>query len=265
MPSRPWTLTLPGFKIDEIREEHGRLRVQAHSMTQTAACPSCLYVSDRIHSYYQRILKDLPIADNTVHLHLTVPRFRCVNSKCTRKTFVEAPGELALKHAQRTQRFTSAATALGMMLGGEAGQCTASKLHLPSSPDTLLRMLRRVPIATEGKIFRVIGIDDGAFKRSASYGTLIVDLEHQRPVELLSDRTAETVAAWLQHHPEIQMVTRNRSTEYVRGITLGAAQAQQVADHWPLLKNLTELLERLLSNLRSEPSHFLAHYSNQWC
>lgn len=148
------------------------------------------------------------------------------------------------------------------MLGGEAGQCTASKLHLPSSPDTLLRMLRRVPMETKGRIFGIIGIDDGAFKRSASYGTLIVDLEHQRPVELLSDRTAETVAAWLQHHPEIQMVTRNRSTEYVRGITLGAAQAQQVADHWPLLKNLTELLERLLSNLRSEPSHFLAHYSS---
>lgn len=261
MLSRPWTFTLSGFQIDEIREERGCLYVQAQSLTLTAACPSCQHKSDRIHSYYQRTLKDLPLADYTVRLHLSVRRFRCLSPRCPRKTFVESLGPLALKHAQRTQRFTSATTALGMALGGEAGQRTASKLHLPTSPDTLLRMLRQVPFRVESKSFRVIGIDDWAFKRSTSYGTLIVDLEHHRPVELLSDRTAETVAAWLKHHPEIQIVTRDRSTEYIRGIALGAPQAQQVADRWHLLKNMTELLERLLANLRAELSRFLAQFS----
>jgi transposase len=262
MSSRPWTFTLPGFQIDEIREEQGGLYVQAQSRTLTATCPSCKQQSDRIHSYYQRTLKDLPMADHTVQLHLTLRRFRCLNSPCPRKTFVESLGPLARKHAQRTQRFTSATTALGMALGGESGQRTASKLHLPTSADTLLRMIRQVQIMAEGKPFRIIGIDDWAFKRSASYGTLIVDLEQHRPIEMLSDRTAETVAAWLQQHPGIEFVTRDRSTEYIRGIALGAPQAQQVADRWHLLKNMTELLERLLANLRSELSRFLAQFSN---
>ncbi|MCC7164729.1 MAG: ISL3 family transposase [Anaerolineae bacterium] len=231
-------------------------------LSRAATCPLCKHKSDRIHSYYQRTLKDLPMADHTVQLHLTVQRFRCFNPTCSRKTFVESLGSLALKHAQRTQRFTSAGTALGMALGGEAGQRAADKLHLPASPDTLLRMIRQVPLAAEGKSFRVVGIDDWAFRRSTSYGTLIVDLEQHRPIELLSDRTAETVAAWLKQHPDIEFVTRDRSTEYIRGIALGAPQAQQVADRWHLLKNMTELLERLLANLRSELSRFLAQFSN---
>ena len=262
MSSRPWTFTLPGFKIHEIREEQGSIRVQAESLTSTAACPSCQNQSDRIHSYYQRTLKDLPLADHIVQLDLTVRRFRCLNPTCSRKTFVESLGALALKHAQRTQRFTSAATTLGMTSGGEAGQRAANKLHLPTSADTLLRMIRQAPLAAEGQSFRVVGIDDWAFKRSKSYGTLIVDLEQHRPVELLSDRTAETVAAWLKQYPGIEFVTRDRSTEYIRGIALGAPQAQQVADRWHLLKNLTELLERLLATLRSELSRFLAQFSN---
>lgn len=148
-----------------------------------------------------------------------------------------------------------------MALGGEAGQRTANKLHLPASPDTLLRMIRQVPLASEGKSFRVVGIDDWAFKRSTSYGTLIVDLEQHRPIELLPDRTAETVAAWLKLHPEIEFVTRDRSTEFARGIRLGAPQARQVADRWHLLKNLNELLERILATLRVELSQFLAQFS----
>lgn len=258
MSSRPWTFTLPGFKIDEIREEQGCLYVEAESLTSTAACPSCNHKSDCTHSYYQRTLKDLPIADHIVRLHLTVRRFRCFNPTCSRKTFVEPLGSLAFKHAQRTQRFTSAATALGMALGGEAGHRTANKLYLPASPDTLLRMIRRVPLASKGKSVRVVGIDDWAFKRSTSYGTLIVDLEQHRPIELLSERKAETVAAWLKQHPGIQFVTRDRSTEFARGISLGAPQAQQVADRWHLLKNLNELLERILASLRAELSRFLA-------
>ncbi len=248
--------------MEEVHEEQPGICMQAQSLTESASCPSCNHKSNRIHSYYHRTLKDLPLADHTVQLHLTVRRFRCVDPQCPRETFVEPLGALALKHAQRTQRFTCASTVLGMALGGEAAQRAASKLHLPVSPDTLLRMIRQVPTASEGKSFRVVGIDAWAFKRSTAYGTLIVALEQHRPVELLADRTAETLATWLKQHPEIEFVTRDRSTEYMRGITLGAPQAQQVADRWHLLKNINELLERLLTNLRSELSRFLTQFSH---
>src|SRR5574341_1685648 len=177
MPSRPWTFTLPGFKLDEIRETQGALQVQAQSTTTRASCPACYRISDHIHSYYHRTLKDLPIADSIMQLHLTVPRFRCLNPKCKRETFSESLDGLARKHAQRTQRFLCSCYTLGLALGGEAGQRAASKLRLPLSADTLLRILRHTPIETGPSTFRVVGIDDWAFKRRESYGTLIVDLE----------------------------------------------------------------------------------------
>ncbi len=252
MSSGPWSFTLAGFKINEIREEQGRLYVQAESMTRASPCPLCRQTSDHIHSYYPRTLKDLPIAEYTVQLDLTVPRFRCLNPGCARKTFVESLMGFAPKHAQRTRRFTDCGTVIGLALGGEAGQRTAQRLHLPLCADTLLRMIRQQPSVAEGSTFRVIGIDDWAFRRRVSYGTLIVDLEQHRPVELLADRTAETVTAWLKQHPEIEIVTRDRSTEFARGIRLGAPQGKQVADRWHLLKNLTEVLERIMTNIRAE-------------
>ncbi len=254
MSSRLWTFTLAGFKIDSIREEQGCLRVQAESTTRTTRCPSCNHVSQRVHSYYHRTLKDLPVANYTVQLYLTVPRFRCMNPECTRKTFVESLPGLALKHAQRTQRFTYSATALGLALGGEAGERAAGKLHLSLSADTLLRLIRHKPVERAITTLRVIGIDDWAFKRCEVYGTLSVDLEQHRPVEVLSDRTAETVAAWLKQHPEVEIIARDRSSEFVRGINLGAPQATQVADRWHLLKNLNEVLERILASVRAELS-----------
>lgn len=238
MSYRPWTFSLPGFKIAEIRNDQGCIHIQAQSLTKAACCPSCNHGSDHVPSYYHRTLKELPIAESIVQLHLTVQRFRCLNPQWQRKTFAESLRGLALKHAQRTQRFTCSCTTLGMALGGEAGQRAASRLHLPLSADTLLRMtevtsvIRRTPMETAASTFQVIGIDDWAFKRRESYGTLIVDLERRRPIELLSDRTAETVAVWLKRHPEIQMITRDRSTEFARALTMGAPQATPIADRW---------------------------------
>jgi transposase len=68
MSSRLWTFTLPGFKIEEIRETQGAIQVKAQSMTTRASWPSCQRVSNRIHSYYRRTLKDLPIVDFSVQL-----------------------------------------------------------------------------------------------------------------------------------------------------------------------------------------------------
>ncbi|MCA1554696.1 MAG: transposase family protein, partial [Chloroflexi bacterium] len=79
MPSQLWTFTLPGFEIDEIRETQGTIEVHAQSVTTRARCPACHRVSDRIHSYYRRTLKDLPSVEFSMQLHLSVPRFRCMN------------------------------------------------------------------------------------------------------------------------------------------------------------------------------------------
>jgi hypothetical protein len=116
---------------------------------------------------------------------------------------------------------------------------------MPVSADTLLRLIRAEPVSVTTAP-RVIGIDDWAWRRGQRYGTLIVDLERNRPVDLLPDRDAQTVAAWLQSHPGIEIVARDRAGAYADGIRRGAPEAVQVGDRWHLLRNLSDALARAL-------------------
>src|ERR1700730_14943588 len=133
---------------------------------------------------------------------------------------------------------------MGFALGGEAGARLGRLLNIPGSADTLLRLVKQteLPVASSP---RVVGIDDWSWKRRLRYGTLICDLESHRPIEVLPDRSVETVSAWFEKHPSIEVVSRDRSSEYAAAIKIGAPQAIEVADRWHLGKNLTESVEIL--------------------
>ncbi len=128
----------------------------------------------------------------------------------------------------------------------------AARLGIRVSADTLLRIMRQLGVCVHSGELRIIGVDDWALKRGRTYGTVIVNLETHRVVELLPDRTAETLAAWLRTHPTIECVTRDRSTDYSAGIRQGAPQAVQVADRWHLLLNLRQMLERYLTSIYAD-------------
>jgi transposase len=113
------------------------------------------------------------------------------------------------------------------------------------APSTLLRRVRAVPLAQAGKV-RVLGVDEFAWKKGQTYGTLLVDLETRRSVDLLPDRSEETLEAWLRTHPEIEIISRDRAGTYAAAARKGAPQAQQVADRFHLLLNLREGLKKLL-------------------
>jgi transposase len=121
----------------------------------------------------------------------------------------------------------------------------AERLSLPTTATLLLRRLRQTVFSTAVRP-RVIGIDDWAYKRGQKYGTILVDLEHHRVLDLLPDRTTDTVAACLQNYPEIEVVSRDRAGAYAESARQGAPQAQQVADRWHLLQNLTEAVQRVV-------------------
>jgi transposase len=130
-----------------------------------------------------------------------------------RQAFAERPPTLASVHAQRTVRPTEAVRVLGGEAGGAAGTRMATRLGMPLSGDTVLRILRRT-LAPSHSASRVVGIDDFALRKGRVYGTIFVDLEQHRPVDLLPERMAETVATWLRDHPSIEVIARNRASDY---------------------------------------------------
>jgi transposase len=185
-----------------------------------------------------------------VRLLLQVQHFFCDQPTCPRRTFAERLPDFLPRKAQRTTLFTAAVQAVAFASSGEATARVGRTLQLPLSPDTALRALHQAP-ALNPPNPRVLGVDDFAFRKRHTYGTLLVDLERHQPVDLLSDRTAATLATWLETHPGVEVIARDRSTEYARGAKDGAPAAVQVADRWHLLQNIREALERELTVLRS--------------
>jgi hypothetical protein len=95
------------------------------------------------------------------------------------------------------------------------------------------------------------GMDDWSWQQGRSYGTILVDLERREAVDVLGERSAEATARWLEQHPEVEIVSRDRCGLYAQGVRRGAPQARQVADRFHLLQNLRATIERQLS--RSYP------------
>jgi len=116
---------------------------------------------------------------------------------------------------------------------------------MPTSRATVLRLVRAMPMPEASSPVHV-GVDDWAMRKGCSYGTIVVDLDRRRVIDLLPDRTASTLAGWLERRSSIAVVARDRSTEYARGADLGAPRALQVADRWHLLANMRQAVERWL-------------------
>ena len=246
MEGSPFLPLSEGLYIERVTPSVDELLVQVISSSPKACCPLCGEQAWRIHSRYTRQVADLPCVGQHVTLLLTVRKFFCPNPACPRKIFAEQFPDLVASYARITNRLREALVALGLATSAEVSERVAPSLGMLVSAPTLLRRLRTVSCPPPMSV-RILGVDDWAWKKGQIYGTLLVNLELHKPIELLPDRKQETLEAWLRTHPEIEVVSRDRGGEYAAAARKGAPQAQQVADKFHLLLNLREKLKELMA------------------
>ncbi|QDU89069.1 Transposase [Pirellulimonas nuda] len=234
-----------------VQVEDGVATLLVESGRQTAHCPSCGEPSRRVHSRYVRNLKDLSWHGLQVRLVWRSRKLFCRNAGCQQRVFTERLPKVAQPHARQTTRSEEALRAIAMACGGLPGARPANRLGMATSGDSLLRLLRRAG-HKKPACPQVLGVDDIAFRKRATYGTILCDLVRRRPIHLLPERSKESLSAWLSKHSGVKIISRDRGEYYRQGASEGAPHALQVADRWHLLCNLREALVRWLGRCSRE-------------
>ena len=238
------------LSVTSLNLEGNGINVGLRSVSSKARCPVCRRLSAQVHSRYLRNLADLPWAGLPVWLRVGVRRFYCTNASCVRKIFAERLNGVADDYGRRTHRQKAALVDIAFALGGEAGSRLAGQLGLSISPDTLLRYIRNTP-DPQCSTVAVLGVDDWAWRKGCRYGTILVDLQRHRVIDLLVDRSPVSLADWLTKHPQVSVISRDRGGEYREGSRRGAPGAVQVADRFHLIKNFTSVMEKVFKRYMS--------------
>lgn len=245
MAKRILPLIPSSLVVDHVQRSSDAISIDCRFRSTGTKCPDCRKASHRVHSHYKRRLADLPWQGRSVTISLDVRRFRCGNARCRRRIFAENVGDVAGRYSRRTSRLEDVHRSIGVALGGEAGMRLVTRLGMPLSADTILR-IARARSSEICEVPRILGVDDWAWRRGQRYGTILVNLETNNVVDLLPDREKDTLSGWLSAHPGVEFIARDRAGAYARGAREGAPKAQQVADRWHLLRNCSDALQNVV-------------------
>lgn len=206
----------PGIdvRVERVSDSTDVLVVEAVSTARPGRCPTCRKQVRRVHRTYQRILDERPLGSRRVIVRLRARRYFCDRKSCSRTTFVEQVPGLSARYRRSSTGLAGWLRSIAIELGGRPAARLCRRLRLTAGRTRLLRLLT-APTARD-RAPRVLGVDEFAFRKGCTYGTVLVDVEAGRVVDVLPDRTSETFAAWLTEHPGAEIICRDRATAYTR-------------------------------------------------
>lgn len=252
MTSTPSKIDLQPFyphetEIRRMVETNDRLEIHLKSHTRSQTCPTCHQSSQDYHSTYRRKLQDLPIFMKRVYVHLAAYRYYCHNEACSQKVFTESVNGFCGSYKRMTGRLEDFITTLALQTSCEGASRICSKLGIQVSGDTVIRILLNRAENNLSVKSEFVGVDDWAYRKRSTYGTIIVDGETHKTLDLLEGRDATTLKKWLKDNKQVKVVTRDRANAYASAIQEILPDAMQVADRFHLHQNLMEAIKKVLA------------------
>lgn len=237
------------LQIKEVKQKEETIHIYLKSEMKGCNCPKCGQSTEQYHGTYVRTVQDLPILGKTVKLHISAHEYNCVNDDCDVVTFAESFNGFLDSYSRMTERCADFICSLALETSCEGCSRICKVLGIRISGDTVIRLLlKRYQLMEDVPIGEKIGVDDFAYKKRHTYGTVIVDGETHRPITLLDGRNGESLRKWLKNNKHVKVVTRDRASAYAKVIAEELPDAIQVADRFHLHQNLLDTIKKALNH-----------------
>ncbi len=252
---------MPVLIVNNVDYSCSIIKIYTSIKAKRSKCPICEKYSTKVHDHYTRTLADLPVFQNKTTILLKTRKFKCENQRCNRKVFSEQT-PYVLRYSRRTKRVSKILDSLSIELTGKLGSILSKQLLITVSKSTITRIVhsQQLPSVIQPK---VLGVDDFAYRKGRSYGTILIDMETSRPIDILPSREGKELKKWLSKYPDVKIVTRDRASSYSSAINEVCPNAEQVADRFHLLMNLSDALDKYFKSVNPKIKKLIKDKSHE--